>query len=72
MNDLRGWVERWQRLEPVLEKIETEELRAADHRETIRQILQMCDWCLENTQPRKTSGLVEQQRLFAKMITDAE
>ena len=61
------WVEHWQRVGPILEQINAEELRAMDVREAIQKILPMCDWCFENSEPRTTSGLVEQQRYFAKM-----
>jgi hypothetical protein len=26
----------------------------------------MCDWCIAHSEIRQTSGLVEQQRIFAK------
>ena len=64
------WVAHWQRVGPILERINAKELRTMDARETIRKILPMCDWCFENSETRTTTGLVEQQRYFAKMRTD--
>jgi len=62
----KGWVENWQRVGPVLERIRREELRAfkyEDNIEAIDALLQLgCDLGTE----RLTSGLVEQQRLFMK------
>jgi hypothetical protein len=62
----KQWVEHWQRVGPILEQINAEELRAMDAQEAIQRILPMCDWCFEHSEPRTTSGLVEQQRWFAK------
>ena len=61
----KQWVENWQRVGPLLEQINAEELRSMDAREAIRRIMPMCDWCFEHSEPRTTSGLVEQQRYFA-------
>jgi hypothetical protein len=66
----KQWGEHWQRVGSILEQINAEELRAMDAQEAIQKILPMCDWCFENSEPRTTSGLVEQQRYFAKMKTD--
>jgi hypothetical protein len=62
----KQWVEQWQRVGPILAQINAEELRAMDAQEAIRQIIPLCDWCFEHSEPRTTSGLVEQQRYFAK------
>jgi len=64
------WVAHWQRVGPILEQINAEELRTMDAREATQKILPMCDWCFENSERRTTSGLVEQQRYFAKMRTE--
>ena len=63
----KQWVDTWNKAGQVLEQIKAEELRAMDAQEVIRQIMPMCDWCIEHSEPRTTSGLVEQQRYFAKM-----
>ncbi|MCL2349556.1 MAG: hypothetical protein FWC50_14995 [Planctomycetaceae bacterium] len=63
----KQWVDTWRKAGEVLERIKAEELLTMDTREAIRQIMPMCDWCIEHSEPRTTSGLVEQQRWFAKM-----
>jgi len=63
----KQWVEHWQRVGSILEQINADELRAMDAQEAIRQIMSMCDWCIRHSEPRTTSGLVEQQRYFAIM-----
>ena len=65
--ELRKFVEHWKQLGPILDQINADELRAMDQQEAIRQIMPMCDWAIEHSEPRTTSGLVEQQRYFAKM-----
>jgi len=63
---IRAWVETWKRAGPVLERIRREELRDfryEDHPEVIDALLEI--GC-RRAVPRPTSGLVEQQRLFAK------
>ena len=63
----KQWVDTWQKAGQALEQIKAEELRVMDSQEAIRQIMPICDWCIEHSEPRITSGLVEQQRWFAKM-----
>ena len=63
----KQWVDNWRRVGPLLEQINAEELLSMDAREAIRKIMPMCDWCFEHSEPRTTSGLVEQQHYFAKM-----
>ncbi|MDR3233998.1 MAG: hypothetical protein LBT46_10120 [Planctomycetaceae bacterium] len=62
----KQWVDNWKRVGPILEQIEAEELRALDAQEAIQRIISLCDWCCERAEPTKTSGLVEQQWIFAK------
>lgn len=66
----KQWVDNWSQTARILERIEAEELRALDSQEAIRKIMPMCDWCIEHSEPRTTSGLIEQQRYFAKARTD--
>lgn len=64
----KSWVERWQRVGPILEEIEHAELRAFSFQQNwaaIDGLLQLgAD--TPNIKDREQSGLVEQQRLFAK------
>ena len=65
--DAKQWVENWKRVGPILEQIKAEELRAPDYHEKLERLLPMCDLACTQAEPRKTSGLVEQQRLFMKL-----
>jgi len=65
--DMKEWVENWKRVGPILEQILAEELRAPDYEQGLGEFLPMLDWACMHAQPRETSGLVEQQRLFMKM-----
>ena len=62
---LQQWVDNWRQAARILERQKADELQNLDAREAIRRILPMCDWCFEHSQPRTTSGLLEQQRYFA-------
>ena len=63
----KAWVDTWVRSGPKLEAIRCHELRTFDyekHFEAVDALLQIgCRFA----QPRLTSGLVEQQRLFQKV-----
>ncbi|MDR2169677.1 MAG: hypothetical protein LBP59_06005 [Planctomycetaceae bacterium] len=68
----KEWVENWKRLSPVLDEIKASELRLLDEdeayrKEAIRNLMSMCEWCIDHSEPRLTSGFAEQQRLFAKL-----
>ena len=65
----RRWVETWQVAGPRLEDIRRRELRELD---TVAAIAKLCgptDYHLAPRTARPTSGLVEQQRLFARLRT---
>ena len=63
----KEWVENWKRVGPILEQMKYEELRAPDYHKELEGLLSMCDLACMQEKPSKTSGLVEQQRLFMKM-----
>ena len=67
MDDLKAWVENWKAVGAELDRMRREEIRRANTQEPI----QLCDLAfkaaLRNTPPRKTSGLVEFQRLLRKL-----
>ena len=60
-------VENWKREGPILEQIKAEELRAPDYHKELEGLLPMCDLACAHAEPSKTSGLIEQQRIFSKM-----
>jgi len=50
-----------------LEQIKADELRIPDYHKQLEGLLPMCDLACVQTEPSKTSGLVEQQRICMKM-----
>lgn len=68
---MRAWVENWQRVGPELERIKKEELRAMTEKEGISRALRVMDARVEPRwrapERRHHSGLIEQQRLFMKL-----
>lgn len=65
--DTKHWVDNWNRVGPMLEKLESESLRSPDYGDGLKAFLPTLEWVCNHAVPRKTSGLVEQQRLFAKL-----
>ncbi len=67
---MRYWVEHWKRVGPELERIKREELRALTAEEGTARALRVMDSRSRHSRKaaklRQTSGLVEQQRIFAK------
>lgn len=63
----KEWVEHWRRVGPILEEIRREELRNFNYEEQCPIIDALLQLGLDHAVPRPTSGLVEQQRLFAKL-----
>lgn len=65
-SDAAAYVAHWARVGPLLEKVKRDELRsmsAAEHLTAIAAVLAVADPKFGNG---PTSGLVEQQRLFAR------
>jgi len=65
--DLKWWVETWARAGPALEAVRLRELRTMPEADRLRTIDALLDLGARLAVPRPTSGLVEQQRLFAKV-----
>jgi hypothetical protein len=63
---IRHWVETWQRAGKELEEIRRREIETLDTREVIRQIFSSAP-PVQDSERRTTSGLVEQQAWFAKL-----
>ncbi len=62
-----SWVARWVQYGPELDRIDRQQLRDyrhEDHRAAIDALLEIG---AQTAEPRLTSGLVEQQRLFRKL-----
>jgi hypothetical protein len=66
----RQWVAHWQRVGPLLEQLKADELREMTLRESASRFEALAELATEiNTPPlRSTSGFVEQQRLFLKLL----
>jgi hypothetical protein len=62
----RRWVETWKTAAVELERIRRQELRSLDAYTAIALLCGPADYRQPPRAPRPTSGLVEQQRLFAK------
>jgi hypothetical protein len=63
---LRRWAETWERVGRELEAIRRREIESVDTQEAIRQIFGSGP-LIDNAPPRTTSGLVEQQKWFARL-----
>jgi len=63
---LKKWVETWKRAGPELERFRRQELRAFNYEENMHLVDGLLAMAARFARPRPTSGLVEQQRLFAK------
>ncbi len=70
--DDAAWVKHWQRVGPLLEQIRREELRKFKYEDHIDLIDSLLEIGCRMGQPRTTSGLVEQQRLFQKARQELE
>lgn len=63
----RRWVNTWREATPRLEAIRRRELRELDAFAAISRLCGAADYRVAPRAPRPTSGLIEQQRLFAKL-----
>lgn len=62
----REWVAAWKRAGPALEEIRRRELRQLDSFAAISLLCGPADYTVAPRAPKPTSGLIEQQRLFAR------
>jgi len=67
-DEAREYVERWKKAGPALEKVRRDELRNLSPNDCRDQIHALLGIGSRNRQIRRTSGLVEQQRLFQKAL----
>jgi hypothetical protein len=65
--DPKVWVRTWKEAGPRLEAIRRQELQNVDTASVIRSLSDAFVAANRTAPPRGTSGLVEQQRLFARM-----
>ena len=63
---MRRWVETWKRAGPELEAIRQREIREADNAQALLSLESAMNFALRSP-ARRSSGMVEMQRLFAKL-----
>jgi hypothetical protein len=61
------WIENWRATGPVLESLRAEEIRNSDTAAAIEQLSDAFESARREWAAPATSGLVEQQRLFARL-----
>ena len=66
-DQLRNYAETWKRAGAALKEIKRRELRSYDYAANQRLLDEMLNWACEHAQPRLSTGLVEQQRVFMKL-----
>ena len=64
---VRQWIRNWEAAEPVLEELRAEAIRNSDTAAAIEQLSDAFESARRHWTPSTTSGLVEQQRLFARL-----
>jgi len=64
---VRQWIRNWEAAGPVLERLRDEAIRNADTAVAIEQLSDAYESARRYWKPPATSGLVEQQRWFARL-----
>lgn len=68
MEQARAWMAQWRAAGPALARVRAEELERVDVR-VVADELDEALWArVRGTSPSRTSGLVEQQRVFARAL----
>ena len=65
--DIRLWLAGWQTAGPVLERLRAEAVCNSDTAVAIEQLSDAFESAQRHYPPAATSGLVEQQRIFARL-----
>jgi hypothetical protein len=65
--NIRRWLAGWQKASPVLERLRAEAIRNSDTAAAIEQLSDAFESALRHYPPPATSGLVKQQRIFARL-----
>lgn len=63
----KRWVQTWVQAAPELQKVRDADIRAADTADAMKIFTGSATWAVQNRPALPTSGLVEQQRWFAKI-----
>jgi hypothetical protein len=64
---VRQWVHNWEAAAPVLDQLRDEAIRNSDTAKAIEQLSDAFESARRRWTAPPTSGLVEQQRLFARL-----
>ena len=65
--EIKRWVDIWQKADSSLEEIKFNELRSANYYKKNQALLnEMLKYAFEHRTVRLSSGLIEQQRIFMK------
>ena len=64
---VRQWIRNWQEVGPILAQLRDEAIRNTDTATAIEQLSDAFESARLHWTPPTTSGLVEQQRLFARL-----
>jgi len=64
---VRQWIRNWEAVGPVLAQLRDEAIRNTDTAAAIEQLSDAFESARLHWTPPTTSGLVEQQRLFARL-----
>jgi hypothetical protein len=64
---VRQWVRNWEAAAPILERLRDEAIRNSDTATAIEQLSDAFESARRHWPASPTSGLVEQQRLFARL-----
>jgi hypothetical protein len=64
-SELREWAARWSRAARAIDAIQLDELRRLKTPDAMAQLADAFEHALRHAEPRASSGLVDQQRLFA-------
>jgi len=64
---VRQWIRNWEEAAPVLKRLRNEAIRNTDTATAIEQLSDAFESARRQWTPPTTSGLVEQQRLFARL-----
>ena len=66
-SEIKDWIANWQKTGPMLEDLCIEEYRAKGLAATLLSLGDVTKASLLAHPPKPTSGIIEMQRLFAKM-----
>jgi hypothetical protein len=64
---VRQWIRNWEAAAPTLERLRDEAIRNSNTATAIEQLSEAFESARLHFPPTTTSGLVEQQRLFARL-----